>query len=166
MRNCVKENGGKVMKTLVKIILATVTFALTCSVAGAHNGGGGGGGGHFGGRGHFGGGGGFGHFPGGPPGHFYGGPWGFFGYDYYPWGWYGYGPYYGPSDYPAVNHERAGTLAREVQEQLASEGFYTGRIDGIVGPSTRAGIRRYQERHGLMVTGLIDRKLIRSLGIE
>ena len=154
------------MKTLVKITLAAVTFALTCSVAGAHNGGDGG---HFGGGGggHFGGVGGFGHSPGGSPGHFYSGPGGFFGYDYYPWGWYGYGPDYGPPDYPHSSiYDGGSAFPREVQRELASLGFYAGPIDGIIGPATRAAIRRYQAKHGLPVTGFIDRKLIRSLGIE
>ena len=52
-----------------------------------------------------------------------------------------------------------------MQSELASRGFYSGPIDGIIGPVTRAAIRRYQANHGLPVTGFIDGKLIRSLGL-
>jgi hypothetical protein len=77
-RRTVEYSGGKTMKTLTKI-LGAVTFALTCSIADAHNGGSGG---HFGG--------GFGHGGFGYGGfggrHYYGAPWGFYDYNYYPWG--------------------------------------------------------------------------------
>ena len=158
-----KEVEVKNMKTLVKV-LAAVTFALTCSVGFAHNRGGGSG--HVGighvSSGHF-----SPHF-----GHFHGHHRGFFDYShaYYPWEYCGYAPYYGwyydPSYYSdRPIYESGHSLAVEVQETLATEGFYSGPIDGIVGPGTRAAIRRYQARAGLPVTGLIDRRLIDSMGL-
>jgi hypothetical protein len=142
------------MKTLAKI-LGAVTFALTCSVAVAHNGGGGG---------HFGGGFGHGGFGGS---HYYGAPWGIYGYDNYPWGWYGYGPYYDSGAYPNSSiYHSLHSLTVGVQTELASRGFYSGPIDGVLGPATYAGIRRYQAKHRLPVTGTIDQKLIHSLGLE
>jgi hypothetical protein len=143
------QTEGKNMKIFIKI-LAAVTFALTGSVALAHHGGGGG----HGGCGH----------SSGSPGHFYGRTGGIFGYNYYPWGWYGYGPYYGPYDYPnSFHYGRDHSLATAVQSALAKRGFYTGPIDGDIGPLTHAAIRHYQAGHGFPVTGLIDQKLLHSL---
>ena len=57
-------------------------------------------------------------------------------------------------------------LAVDVQRALARRGYYSGGIDGDVGPGTRAAIRRYQYEHRLEVTGRIDRSLLRSLGLD
>lgn len=40
-----------------------------------------------------------------------------------------------------------------VQQQLAAAGYYTGTVDGINGPMTKAAVRAYQADHGLPVTG-------------
>lgn len=42
---------------------------------------------------------------------------------------------------------------RFVQQELAARGYYTGAIDGIVGPRTRAAVRAYEADSGLPVTG-------------
>lgn len=61
--------------------------------------------------------------------------------------------------------EKALTLEQRVQIELAEEGFYRGAIDGIIGPGTRAAIRRYQHEEGLRITGRIDRDLLDELGL-
>jgi len=55
--------------------------------------------------------------------------------------------------------------AAAVQDALAQEGYYNGPIDGIVGPGTRAAISNYQADSGLIITGMIDDSLVRSLGL-
>ena len=35
------------------------------------------------------------------------------------------------------------------QEALKEKGYYDGPIDGIIGPKTRAALRRYQQEQGL-----------------
>ena len=52
---------------------------------------------------------------------------------------------------------------RGLQQTLADRGFYRGPIDGVIGPRTRAALRAYQARHGLVVTGALDPATVRSL---
>ncbi len=52
-----------------------------------------------------------------------------------------------------------------VQEKLAAQGYYKGRIDGLFGPLTLGAILQYQEDNGLMQSGAIDRRLLESLGL-
>jgi His-Xaa-Ser repeat protein HxsA len=52
-----------------------------------------------------------------------------------------------------------------VQEKLAAQGYYKGRIDGLFGPLTLAAILQYQEDNGLMQSGAIDRRLLEALGL-
>ena len=55
---------------------------------------------------------------------------------------------------------------RKVQEILKSEGFYTGPVDGIVGPSTRSALQEYQRQHNLLITGRIDEQTIQSMNLS
>lgn len=57
------------------------------------------------------------------------------------------------------------SLEQQVQIELSKEGFYRGEIDGVVGPGTRAAIRRYQYEEDLPVTGRIDRELLEELDL-
>jgi len=84
--------------------------------------------------------------------------------------WYrpGYHPgYYRPvvvapvPVYPVYSY----SVAYDVQTALRRRGYYHGPIDGILGPSSRAAIRRWQYDHRLAVTGGINRPLLRSLGL-
>jgi len=54
---------------------------------------------------------------------------------------------------------------KNVQQSLQEKGFYDGQIDGIAGSQTRAGIRQYQQAENLPVTGQVDVKTARKLGI-
>ena len=103
-----------------------------------------------------------------------------YGYGGYGYGGYGYGyPYYHRptiglsfSTYnrpiyrgvPA-NGYYSDSLAVDVQRELRERGYYRGAIDGAIGPASRAAIRAYQADRGLTVTGRIDSRLLRSLGI-
>lgn len=93
---------------------------------------------------------------------------------FYPWGWYGYpyGSYYYDDRYYDDGYAASeyseydpNSSISQVQAALAREGYYHGAIDGSVGPATRNAIRRYQSRHGLEVTGQIDRPIIEALGL-
>jgi len=65
----------------------------------------------------------------------------------YPYGYYGgyndggYGSGYGYSD-------NSGSRVAELQNRLASAGYYHGAVDGIMGPATRRAIRAYERDHG------------------
>jgi len=143
-------------------------------------GGGGGGGGHHGGWGGRGGGWGGGRgfnrtivFGGGGSPYFYGG---------YPFGYAapiypGYNPYVNvaPAALPPVGEAVnptptcpvpvAGDVVGNVQRALKYKGFYRGPIDGVTNATTRAAIRAYDASVGLPATGMIDARLMASLGM-
>ena len=102
----------------------------------------------------------------------------FFGFDFasfgFPW-WYPYPyPYYYdyPYDYsyydygPAYDYQYWNDLAVSVQSELARRGYYQGAIDGVIGAGSREAIRAFQAAQGLPVTGVIDRKVLKALGIS
>jgi len=110
------------------------------------------------------------------PGYYgYGRPYGYYGYRGYGYPYYGYGggPLFGVSFYSQPGYySRAyrgiiadNSLAVDVQRALRSRGYYYGSIDGVIGSGSRSAIRAYQRDRGLLVTGRIDRDLLRSLRI-
>jgi peptidoglycan hydrolase-like protein with peptidoglycan-binding domain len=52
---------------------------------------------------------------------------------------------------------------RDAQRALNARGYEAGPVDGLVGPRTAAATRRFQERHGLPVTGVIAGATARAL---
>jgi peptidoglycan hydrolase-like protein with peptidoglycan-binding domain len=48
---------------------------------------------------------------------------------------------------------------------LRAHGYYQGPIDGLIGPESRAALRRFQEEHGLPQTGTITPEVLDGLGI-
>ena len=50
-----------------------------------------------------------------------------------------------------------------IQKRLRAQGYYSGAIDGLMGPSTRGAISSYQRDHGLSVTGKPSASLLESL---
>jgi len=54
---------------------------------------------------------------------------------------------------------------KKVQESLRDKGYYTGPVDGIMGPQTRAAIRQYQQSENLPVTGHLDGGTAGKLGV-
>jgi len=60
----------------------------------------------------------------------------------------------------------APSIVDNVQSALANAGYYTGSVDGIMGPLTRDAITAYQQDNGLPVTGTITPSLLRSLGLS
>jgi peptidoglycan hydrolase-like protein with peptidoglycan-binding domain len=55
---------------------------------------------------------------------------------------------------------------KKVQEILRDKGYYTGEVDGLMGPKTRAGIRQYQKSENLPVTGRLDAETAAKIGVE
>jgi hypothetical protein len=91
------------------------------------------------------------------------------------WEWDGwwYPPYdgYTPYDNDQTSDVQYGadywnTLAVSVQTKLASQGYYRGQVDGVIGSGSIEAIRRFQADHRLPVTGKIDPKLLKALGIN
>jgi len=53
----------------------------------------------------------------------------------------------------------------QVQTALYVYGFYTGAIDGLVGPQTKSAISTMQSQYGLPVTGTITPDVLNALMI-
>ena len=67
---------------------------------------------------------------------------------------------------PPVPAEADGSvLVAQVQRKLKKLGYYEGVVDGEMGRGTRGAIRAYQNENGLAETGVIDRPLLRALGL-
>jgi peptidoglycan hydrolase-like protein with peptidoglycan-binding domain len=80
------------------------------------------------------------------------------------------GPTIMGSSYPSyynrsVYRGSSGSTVARVQERLARSGYYRGSVDGVMGPRTRYAIRVYERRHGLPADGIIDRRLLATMGI-
>lgn len=52
---------------------------------------------------------------------------------------------------------------RSIQEALKALGLYTGAIDGIAGPKTKASVRAFQRINGLSQDGIVGPKTIAKL---
>jgi hypothetical protein len=95
---------------------------------------------------------------------FFGSPF-YYPYPYYP---YGYGGY-GQSGYGGYGYQSGygvnGSLVVQVQRRLASAGYYSGPIDGVVGSGTRRAIRAFERSHGLPIDGAIHRRLLATMGL-
>jgi peptidoglycan hydrolase-like protein with peptidoglycan-binding domain len=62
-----------------------------------------------------------------------------------------------------VSSELLATYTTAVQEALQAKGYRPGAADGLLGPRTRAAIRRYQQDYGLPVTGEVSLALLNHL---
>jgi hypothetical protein len=89
------------------------------------------------------------------------------GFWYPAWGYepaasfYAYdGPIYGYHNLPPDQ------VVANVQEQLQTQGYYQGEVDGLLGPLTRAALADYQRDNGLYTTAAIDEPTMASLGFE
>jgi hypothetical protein len=126
--------------------------------------------------------------------HFVNGSWIIFDLGFYPWDtfWYPYGNYYGYGYYPYsyssdpgyydsdvyddqpyyrqnnddVTVQSADSIVANAQEQLARQGYYHGKIDGILGRETSRAIARFQSEQGLRVTGVLTHDTIDALGLR
>jgi hypothetical protein len=86
--------------------------------------------------------------------------------------WYpawGYAPnsvyfYDGPIYASSPAEDPAQTVAN-VQAALQEQGYYSGEVDGVLGPQTRAALAEYQSAQGLEPTGAVDEPTLETLGM-
>lgn len=64
-----------------------------------------------------------------------------------------------PRDLPPLSRDQV----RALQVALNARGFDTGSPDGVQGPATRAGLRRYQQSEGLVADGYATVQLLERL---
>jgi peptidoglycan hydrolase-like protein with peptidoglycan-binding domain len=53
-----------------------------------------------------------------------------------------------------------------VQQRLQSDGYYTGDVDGMIGPGTRAAIKEFQKANQLSASGRLTAQTLDVLGVE
>jgi hypothetical protein len=90
------------------------------------------------------------------------------GYWYPAWGYSPSEEYYA-YDAPIYVGQRAEPPDRviaDVQSELQEMGYYTGEVDGLLGPLTRQALADYQADQGLASTEVIDEPTLDSLGMS
>ncbi len=69
---------------------------------------------------------------------------------------------------PTVDMVETLTTAQNktVQTKLKRWGYYTGSVDGIYGPKTKAAVKAFQRKNGLVADGIVGRKTAAALGMS
>jgi hypothetical protein len=88
------------------------------------------------------------------------------GYWYPAWGYYPGASYMYDGPIYGYNNLTPDQVVVSVQAQLQRDGYYSGPIDGQLGPATRQAIADFQADHGLAVTASVDRPTIATLGLS
>jgi hypothetical protein len=89
------------------------------------------------------------------------------GYWFPAWGYNPSAQYYA-YDAPIYVGQRAvppDQVIADTQALLQQMGYYTGEVDGLLGPLTREALTAYQTDNGLAVTAVIDQPTLDSLGL-
>jgi hypothetical protein len=89
------------------------------------------------------------------------------GYWFPAWGYSPSAQYYaydGPI-YVGQRAEPPDQVIADVQSLLQQMGYYTGEVDGLLGPLTREALTAYQADQGLATTAAIDQPTLDSLGM-
>ena len=89
------------------------------------------------------------------------------GYWYPAWGYNPSAEYYAYDAPIYVGHhaEPPDKVIADVQAVLQQMGYYTGEVDGLLGPLTREALTAYQADQGLTTTAVIDEPTLDSLGM-
>ncbi len=61
---------------------------------------------------------------------------------------------------PTLNQDQV----RRVQQALQKKGVAPGPVDGVVGPLTKAAVRKFQDRYGIDANGEINNQTLFALG--
>jgi len=90
------------------------------------------------------------------------------GYWYPAWGYSPSEEYYAYDAPIYVGHSAAppDRVIADVQASLQDMGYYTGEVDGLLGPLTREALTAYQQDEGLMTTAVIDEPTLDSLNMS
>lgn len=70
--------------------------------------------------------------------------------------------------YNITTLSRMGSTGQEVtniQKRLKDWGYYGGSVDGIYGYQTYQAVRKFQQRHGLVVDGIAGPKTLEAIGL-
>jgi peptidoglycan hydrolase-like protein with peptidoglycan-binding domain len=64
-----------------------------------------------------------------------------------------------------ADHQVSTKAVKQAQTELKHQGYYEGEVDGVLGPQTRVGLRRYQKEKGLAGDGRFTHDTAIRLGI-
>ena len=71
------------------------------------------------------------------------------------------------SAYAAVIKQGStGSTVKTIQQKLKNWGYYTGAVDGIYGAKTKAAVKYFQQKNGLVADGIVGAKTLAALGIS
>jgi len=89
------------------------------------------------------------------------------GYWFPAWGYSPSAQYYAYDApiYVGQHAEPPDKVIADVQALLQQMGYYTGEVDGLLGPLTREALTGYQADQGLTATAVIDQPTLDSLGL-
>lgn len=90
------------------------------------------------------------------------------GYWYPAWGYDPGAEYYAYDApiYVGQSAEPPDQVIADVQAELQEMGYYSGEVDGLLGPLTREALTAYQADQGLIPTAMIDEPTLDSLGMS
>jgi len=90
------------------------------------------------------------------------------GYWFPAWGYSPSAQYYAYDApiYVGQHAEPPDQVIADVQALLQQMGYYTGEVDGLLGPLTREALTAYQGDQGLTATAVIDQPTLDSLGMS
>jgi membrane-bound lytic murein transglycosylase B len=73
----------------------------------------------------------------------------------------GFGPI--QQSWPRNEQPLARSERKELQRLLADMGFLSGKIDGIIGPNTRAAVRKFQRARNMTPDGFATKRLLKTM---
>lgn len=65
-----------------------------------------------------------------------------------------------------VKQGSSGSIVKTVQTKLKNWGYYTGAVDGVFGPKTKAAVQLFQRRNGLTADGIVGTATAKAMGIS
>lgn len=60
----------------------------------------------------------------------------------------------------------SGAEVKSIQKKLKQWGYYNGNIDGIYGSKTLSAVKKFQQKNGLKVDGVVGTQTLNALGIS
>lgn len=63
-------------------------------------------------------------------------------------------------------HALTTSQIRTMQTKLKRWGYYKGAVDGIFGSKTKAAVKSFQKKNGLVVDGIVGKKTLAALGMS
>ena len=72
---------------------------------------------------------------------------------------------YFPVSYALSKYGSRGEEVKKIQTKLKQWGYYSGNVDGIFGTETFNAVKKFQQKNGLTVDGIVGEKTLQALGI-